>query len=87
MHAALAAAGPEPIILDLGCGTGSTVRALAPYLPEETQWRLVDNNLDLLRRASVDIAGSSSTHCLDIRKLEQLPLEGVTLVTASALLD
>jgi hypothetical protein len=87
MHAALAAAGPEPIILDLGCGTGSTVRALAAYLPEETQWRLVDNNLDLLRRASVDIAGSSSTHCLDIRKLEQLPLEGVTLVTASALLD
>lgn len=87
MHAAVAAAGPKPIILDLGCGTGSTVRALAPHLPEGTQWRLVDNNPGLLRRASFGLAASSSTHCLDIRELEALPLEGVTLVTASALLD
>jgi SAM-dependent methyltransferase len=87
MHAAVAAAGPEPIILDLGCGTGSTVRALAPHLPEETKWRLVDHDPELLRRASVGIADSSSTHCLDIRDLAQLPVEGVTLVTASALLD
>jgi len=87
MHAAVAAAGPEPIILDLGCGTGSTVRALAPHVPEGTQWRLVDNDPELLKRASVEIAGSSSTHCVDLRGLGQLPLEGVTLVTASALLD
>jgi SAM-dependent methyltransferase len=87
MHAAVAAAGPAPIILDVGCGTGSTVRALAPHLPEGTQWRLVDNDPELLKRASVDSAGSSSTHCVDLRDLEQLPLEGVTLVTASALLD
>lgn len=87
MHAAVAAAGPKPIVLDLGCGTGSTVRALAPHLPQQTQWRLVDNDPELLARASAGIASSSSTYCVDIRDLEQLPLDGVTLVTASALLD
>lgn len=87
MHAAVAAAGPKPIVLDLGCGTGSTVRTLAPQLPEGTQWRLVDNDPELLQRASFGLGASSSTHCVDIRELEALPLEGVTLVTASALLD
>jgi trans-aconitate methyltransferase len=87
LHAAVAAAGPKPIILDVGCGTGSTARALAPHLPPGTQWRLVDNDPDLLSRASVDSGYSLSTHCVDIREFEQLPLEGATLVTASALLD
>lgn len=87
MHAAVAAAGREPIILDVGCGTGSSVRALAPHLPAGTQWRLVDNDPELLKRASTKSGGSLSTYCMDIRELEQLPLDGVTLVTASALLD
>ncbi len=87
LRAALEAAGPAPVILDLGCGTGSTVRALAPHLPEGTQWRLVDNDEALLEHARAGLDGRASVHCLDIHSLDQLPLDGVTLVTASALLD
>ena len=90
LRRALRAAGPDPVILDLGCGTGATVRALAPHLPKGAVWRLVDNDDDLLNRAAhaADTAGASAqTNCLDLNDLEALPLEGVTLVTASALFD
>jgi len=87
LRRAAAAAGPEPVILDLGCGTGSTVRALAPHLPEVVQWRLVDNDPELLRDAGAAVSGAHSLHHLDIQALDDLPLDGVTLVTGSALLD
>ncbi len=48
--AALAAwrpAGPLRV-LDLGCGTGSSLRALAPRLGGEQQWHLVDHDRALL---------------------------------------
>lgn len=80
-------AGPNPVILDLGCGTGSTVRALTPFLPEGTKWRLVDNDSDLLKVAGEEAGEKASLHLLDIGNLDELPLDGVTLVTASALLD
>lgn len=83
---AVAAAGTAPVILDLGCGTGSTVRTLSPLLPENTEWRLVDNDQELLDIAASDVP-SSTTHLLDIRDIDSLPLDGVTLVTCSALLD
>src|SRR5262249_43336573 len=38
-------------IVDLACGTGSTVRALAPRLGLEQSWHLLDNDLDLLAHA------------------------------------
>jgi hypothetical protein len=45
-------AGQERIsIVDLGCGTGSNLRALAPLLPPEQAWRLVDHDEALLRAA------------------------------------
>ncbi|MFC0199169.1 class I SAM-dependent methyltransferase [Paracoccus rhizosphaerae] len=84
---AVAAAGPAPVILDLGCGTGSTVRALAPHLPETARWHLVDNDPLLLDQASAEAPGRVQVHELDLAQLDALPLEGVTLVTASALLD
>ena len=38
-------AGAETLaVLDLGCGTGSNLRALAPILPERQDWRLVDHD-------------------------------------------
>lgn len=82
---AVKAAGPDPVILDLGCGTGSTLRAFAGHLPDHARWHLVDNDPDLLQIAKK--LGDCDTHVLDLADLQALPLQGVTLVTASALLD
>ncbi|MCH8465590.1 MAG: class I SAM-dependent methyltransferase [Roseinatronobacter sp.] len=87
LRAAAKAAGPEPLILDLGCGTGATWRALSPFLPEGTRWRLVDNDPDLLRLAAAQIGPDAETVLADLADSAALPLDGVTLVTASALLD
>lgn len=87
LRAAATAAGPNPVILDLGCGTGSTVRALAKFLPEHAKWRLVDNDWKLLEYAGAEAGEAVSLHQQDLQDLDKLPLEGVTLVTASALLD
>ena len=38
-------------VLDLGCGTGSNLRATAPLLGAEQHWTLVDNDADLLEVA------------------------------------
>ena len=39
-------------VVDLGCGTGSTLRAISPRLPAQQNWRLVDNDLSLLAHAA-----------------------------------
>lgn len=39
-------------VLDLGCGSGSNLRALAPLLGENQHWTLVDYDDDLLKAAS-----------------------------------
>jgi SAM-dependent methyltransferase len=78
-------------IVDLACGTGSTLRAIGPHLPPRQSWRLVDNDLSLLARASAlgrppHLAVSAKPVDL-VRDLE-LALEGpLDLVTTSALLD
>jgi SAM-dependent methyltransferase len=87
LRRAVSAAGPNPVILDLGCGTGSTVRALAPLLPKNTQWRLVDNDPELLRLAGLTAGDSATLHQLDLGDIDSLPLGDVTLVTGSALID
>jgi SAM-dependent methyltransferase len=80
-------AGPAPVILDLGCGTGATVRAMQAHLPPGVTWRLVDSDPALLRHAAAAAGPGAQTALLDIADPGALPLEGVTLVTASALLD
>lgn len=87
LSAAAKAAGPNPVVLDLGCGTGSNVRALSGVLPKSTKWHLVDNDAELLKLAGASTEGLFSLHCQDIQNLAALPLDGVTLVTASALID
>jgi SAM-dependent methyltransferase len=87
LRAAVTAAGPNPVIVDVGCGTGSSVRALGPLLPEGTKWHLVDNDQALLNRAGAEAGRGVTLHCQDIQELELLPLEGATLITASALID
>jgi len=43
----------QPVrVTDLGCGTGSTLRALSPHLPARQHWRLVDNDPALLVAAA-----------------------------------
>lgn len=39
-------------IVDLGCGCGAAVRALALHLPVEQRWRLFDNDRNLLAHAA-----------------------------------
>ena len=46
------AAYPSVRIVDLACGTGSTLRALSARLPSRQNWNLVDNDLSLLARAT-----------------------------------
>ena len=38
-------------IVDLGAGTGSNLRALAPFLSDQQNWRLIDYDRDLLQLA------------------------------------
>ncbi|TDH34927.1 class I SAM-dependent methyltransferase [Pseudohoeflea suaedae] len=76
-------------VLDLGCGTGSTWRALNGALPEETRWTLVDQDRRLLDAAARLVEGREKVHFhrQDIRDLAQLPLAEGAVVTASALFD
>jgi SAM-dependent methyltransferase len=78
-------------VVDLACGTGSTLRALAPRLTRRQNWRLADNDLGLLARASAmpRPAGTGVTVVpIDLNRDLEAALDGpVDLVTASALLD
>jgi hypothetical protein len=78
-------------IVDLACGTGSTLRAVAPKIPVTQHWQLVDNNLSLLARASEmkpPPGVTFSTIPVDIGYDLEAALDGpVDLVATSALLD
>lgn len=96
-HASTAASAVR--VLDLGSGSGSNLRYLAPRLPFPQHWHLLDHDAALLatamRRAP---AGGLAveTHRVDLRVLpdDLFSTEGgdagpagATLVTGSALLD
>jgi hypothetical protein len=82
-------------IHDLGCGSGSMGRWLAPLLPGQQRWVLHDRDTDLLSQAAVDVPGLSAdgagvaveTRVSDVTRLGPEDLTGATLVVASALLD
>jgi SAM-dependent methyltransferase len=50
--------GPMSVV-DLGCGSGSNLRGLAPFLGPEQHWRLVDNDVGLLDAAAARLRGWS----------------------------
>lgn len=80
---------PQPaVIMDIGCGTGSTYRTLSPALPDAT-WRLLDYEAALLAEAQRQIGHREGLefHCQDLNRLDETLLDGVAIVTASALFD
>ena len=85
--------GHEPLLVhDLGSGTGSMTRWLAPLLPRAQHWVLHDRDAALLRRASmhpVPVTSDGSLVTLETRlgDVTRLDLAGADVVTASALLD
>lgn len=78
-------------IVDLGSGTGSTLRAMEPHLGPGQRWRLVDNDANLLAHATALLGPkgmSFETTPFDFSRTIEPLLEGPTdLVTASALFD
>jgi len=89
------AASLEPLssvrVVDLACGTGSTLRALGPLLPARQSWKLVDSDLGLLARAEATPLAKHVTVTaipLDLNRDLEAALDGpVDLVATSALLD
>jgi hypothetical protein len=82
---------PSVRVVDLACGTGSTLRALAPQLPASQHWTLADNDLSLLARASETSRPKRvavTALPLDLNRDLEAALDGpVDLITTSALLD
>jgi hypothetical protein len=78
-------------VVDLACGTGSTLRAISGRLPPRQNWRLVDNDLGLLAAAATlarppDIVVTPVA--IDLVRDLELALDGpIDLITTSALLD
>lgn len=93
----LNARGGTPFVcVDLGSGSGSNLRFLAPRLPGPQSWCLVDHDASLLERA---VRGSAAlrdaagqpvalrSECRDLAALAPDAFAGVDLVCASALMD
>lgn len=79
-------------VVDLGAGTGSTLRLLSSLMPEPQHWTLVDNDAALLatiagRQGARRIVVEAVHADLADRSLLTRLLRGADLVTASALMD
>lgn len=83
---AVGAVGDGAVLLDLGCGTGATARAFAASGAKGCDWRFLDNDPALLAHAGARHPQAVLLHG-DLAEVGALPLEGVRMVTASALLD
>ena len=81
----------DKVIVDLGTGTGSTIRGLQRHttVAPSIQWRLVDNDPELLAEAVHRHSKEYSieSFLVDLSATQKLPLESASLITASALLD
>jgi len=82
--------GPVRTIRDLGCGTGSLARWLAPRLPTPQHWILMDRDPALLDHAAAHTAVDGvtvQTVLGDVTAITPADLAGTDLITCSALLD
>jgi SAM-dependent methyltransferase len=87
---AAAFAGVSPVaVTDLGSGTGSTMRAIAPLLPALQSWRLIDNDETLLvaARRALPAGANVATVAFDLARDLEHAFGACDLVTTSALLD
>ncbi|WP_339948445.1 class I SAM-dependent methyltransferase [uncultured Albimonas sp.] len=69
---------------DLGCGTGATLRALAPYAPA-LEWTLLDNDAALLEEAAARTG--ARVRAANLAAGPEAAVAGARVVTASALFD
>lgn len=82
--------GSSPGVIDLGCGTGSNLRYLAPRLPAGQHWTCIDYDPRLLEvlQVSKPDGVEVETVRLDLAtKLDQVSIEPGIGVTSTALLD
>jgi trans-aconitate methyltransferase len=88
-------AGGSSVIHDLGCGTGSMGRWLAPLLSGPQHWILHDRDADLLAIATADAPGPAADGApvtvearqTDLAVMQADDLDRASLIAASALLD
>lgn len=79
---------PGPLVVhDLGCGTGSMARWLAPLLAAAQRWVLHDRDPVLLERARATVPVPAEVRAGDLTSLGAADFAGASLVTGSALLD
>ena len=76
-------------VLDLGSGSGSNLRYLAPRLPQPQAWTLLDHDADLLSRAAAAAGPEREVTCVrgDLAREGLAAVADAHLVTCSALLD
>ncbi len=85
----------QPVMHDLGCGTGSMARWVARQLPVPQHWIMHDRDPELLEHAAAQLVGAAAhgapltvqTRLGDVTALTAQDLQGARLITASALLD
>lgn len=77
----------RPVAVDLGAGTGATMRAFEAAGPANLRWTLVDNDPALLAVARARHGSAAEAVRADLRDIAALPIDGAGLVTASALFD
>lgn len=83
------AAGPPPLVVDLGSGSGSNRRYLRAQFQGPLQWRLVDQDAQLLARGAQGVAVPDTIQIRqqDLSQGIEAAIAHADLVSASALLD